>query len=394
MQTDTLIEGMNRLGYQIASLSAREFTHGIEAFRAWQEKADFEFISANIVWRDTGEPVVAPTAIRKVTLRDGAKVKSVRIGFIGLERNDPAFLKERSDGRAIVTVDPLTAAMKHIPDLRKKADAIVALVSLDINAVRQLPKRVQGLDLVLGGFGAHRTRDDDFPEDTKLGRTRLLYIGHQGMHVGEIRARFDGEGRLSAPERHTVQLTRAWPDDPELAELVETTTVAINEYNKRQALASSPFAQPEPDAERANAAASGGAVPTQKTTAAFTGSARCAACHEEAYAIWSGSKHAHAFDVLVEANQNFNPKCVGCHTIGFGRPQGFVDVTTTPTLTHVGCEGCHGPSNGHPEEVGAGYGRTDTRECVTCHTRDNSPDYDPATYIPKVRHWTDSTATR
>jgi hypothetical protein len=377
MQTDALIEGMNTLGYQISNLSTLEFSHGIDAFRAWQEKADFEFISANIVWQDTGEPVMAPTAIREVALRDGAKVRSVRIGFIGLTRNDPAFMKEE-EGRRIVTVDPLGAAAKHMAKLRKKTDAIIVLVDLDLNGARQLPGRVEGLDLVLGGHGAVRTRDDDFPQDTKFGRTRLLYIGHQGMHLGEVRARFDGEGRLATTERHTILLTRAWPDSPELAEMVETTKIAINERNERQAMASNPFVRAEPG----------------KGPGVFTGSERCAACHEEAYTIWSESEHAHAFDVLVEANQNFNPQCVGCHTIAFGRPEGFVNARTTPGLIHVGCESCHGPSNLHPEEVGAGYGGTSTEECVTCHTRDNSPDYDPATYIPKIRHWTDSTVSR
>jgi hypothetical protein len=28
-----------------------------------------------------------------------------------------------------------------------------------------------------------------------------------------------------------------------------------------------------------------------------------------------------------------------------------------------------------------------TGDCVTCHTRDNSPDFDPDIYIPQVQHW-------
>ena len=28
--------------------------------------------------------------------------------------------------------------------------------------------------------------------------------------------------------------------------------------------------------------------------------------------------------------------------------------------------------------------------CVTCHTRENSPDYMPAQYVPKVIHWDES----
>ncbi|HXH27711.1 MAG TPA: multiheme c-type cytochrome, partial [Candidatus Polarisedimenticolia bacterium] len=89
----------------------------------------------------------------------------------------------------------------------------------------------------------------------------------------------------------------------------------------------------------------------------------------------------------VKASQDYNPQCVGCHTIGYGRPQGFVNAKATPGLIHVGCESCHGPSGQHPDAVAKGYGAANTEFCVTCHTHENSPDYNPATYLPKVRHW-------
>jgi hypothetical protein len=123
----------------------------------------------------------------------------------------------------------------------------------------------------------------------------------------------------------------------------------------------------------------------------FTGSGRCAACHDREHAIWRRSAHAHAFETLVKASQDFNPRCVGCHTIGFGAPNGFVDARSTPGLVNVGCESCHGPSGRHPEG-GAPYGKTDVSACAVCHTSENSPDFVPAEYVPKIRHWTDTQA--
>lgn len=372
MQTDALVEGMNALDYLVANVSPVDLGHGLEAFETWRERAEFEFISANLVWQDSGDPVVAATAIRKVNLRDGAKTRSVRLGFIGLTSNDPAFMLEGPDGRRVVTIDPITAAVKHLPALRKKSDAVIALVNFTLKESRVLPKKVEGIDLILGGHGRDRTRTDDFPEDTKFGRTRIMYIGHQGQNLGEVRLRFGREGRIEANERHVHQLTRDWPEDPVLAELMERTKIAINEHNRELAMASNPFAQSRPE-----------------TTGAFTGSERCGSCHEEAYAIWKKSRHAHAFDILVDENQNFNPRCVGCHTIGFGKPSGFVNVRSTPGLVHVGCESCHGPSRDHPDVIEAGFGRATSTGCVTCHTKDNSPEFDPATYIPPIRHWAD-----
>ncbi|HEU4402930.1 MAG TPA: multiheme c-type cytochrome, partial [Candidatus Polarisedimenticolia bacterium] len=70
-------------------------------------------------------------------------------------------------------------------------------------------------------------------------------------------------------------------------------------------------------------------------------------------------------------------------------PDGFVSTLGTPRLVNVGCEACHGPSVRHPGPSGTPYGRTDKALCVTCHTKENSPEFDPATYVPKIRHWSE-----
>ena len=378
MQTDALIDGMNALGYKVSNLSQRELSHGYDVFLERRKKARFEFISANVVWQDTGEPVVSATTVVRVPLRDGAKVKDVRVGFIGLTRNDPAFQKEGPAGRRIVTVDAYAAAEKQVPALKQKADIVVALVALGLEEARQLPKRVKDIDLVVGADSAPGktgviTRSDDFPEDTQFGRTRLLFAGDQGKVLGDVRLFFDGKRSITSTQRAIIQLSREWPDDPKLAELMDRVKVAINEYNKQKTLAESPFAAPA-------------AAPAPQE-AAYTGSDRCATCHEKAFAVWAKSGHARAFATLVRAKQDFNPNCLPCHTIGYNQKGGYVNPQATPLFENVGCESCHGPSSRHPEPMQSGYGKVDVSFCITCHTRENSPDYAPAEYVPKVIHW-------
>lgn len=393
VQTDALIDGMNVLGYQVANLATRELAHGWEALQGRIKKATFEFVSANIVWQDSGQPVVAPTTVRKVTLRAGARVKEMRIGFIGLVRNNPAFHAEAADGRRMVTIDPLAAAAQHVTALRQKADLVVALVAMDLDLSRALPRRAREIDLVLGGVDAHQTRTDDFPEDTTIGRARIFAIGDQGKNVGEVRLTFNAQKGVVAAPRNIISLSREWPDRPDLAKLMDTTRIAINEYHKRQAEEAGPFASARTPAPAAPAPpAPAVPAPEGAVGATFTGSERCASCHAEAHSIWSRSRHAHAFDTLVRASQDFNPKCVGCHSVGFGQPRGFVNARTTPGLTHVQCESCHGPSSLHPDTVLEGYGKTDVQACRTCHTTENSPDYNPPEYVPKVRHWLEAAA--
>jgi Cytochrome c554 and c-prime len=393
MQTDALIQGMKALDYAIVNFSLRELAFGYDAFLARRESAKMEFISANIAWQDSGELLMPPTTVKTVALREGAKVKSVRIGFIGLTRNNPAFLKEGPKGRRIVTLDPFAAAEKQVPALKQKSDVIVALVSMGINDMRMLPKRVKDIDLVLGGNGPEQTRNDDFPEDTQIGQTRLFAVGDQGKMLGEVRLFFNDKRRIASTQRNLIGLTREWPGDPGLEKLMETTKIAVNEFNRAQTEVQSPFASTAPGAQAAPVAPPA-AAQAQAAASPYTGSERCTTCHAEQAASWQRNGHARAFAALEKAHQDFNPQCVGCHTVGFGKPGGFVSVRETPRLTNVGCEACHGPSGRHPGEQAGQYGHTDTSFCVSCHTRENSPDFDPATYIPKVRHWSEAKASR
>jgi hypothetical protein len=376
-QTTALIEAMKALDYRVANLSRREFLHGFETFQERREQVEFPFVTANLVWQDSGKAIAEPYHIEKVDLRNGAAVSSVRIGFLGLSESDPTFLHDGPDGRRIVTSDPLVAAANHIPKLADKADIIVVLSSLELETARRLAHRVEGIDLIIGGHGVRRTRSTDFPEDTLIGTTRIMYIGDQGKNLGEVRLKLDDEGAVVSAQRTVVGLTKDWPSDETLAALMASTRKSINEWNRQQASAANPFA-----------AAPAGNRPI------FTGSERCAPCHEKEFQTWSDSGHAHAFDTLVEASQDFNPNCVRCHTVGFRRKSGFVNSNATPALKHVGCEACHGPSSRHPDEELTGYGRTNVRMCVTCHTRENSPEFDPAAYVPRILHWEQPTTAR
>src|SRR5262249_27707555 len=156
---------------KVAAVSQRELAHGWETLRDRRAKAKFPLVSANIVWQDTGEPVVDPFVVLKLALRKGAKARDTRIGFIGLTTNNPAFLKNDAAGRRIVTVDPVTAATRYVPQMRAKADVVVVLSGLDQDGARNLARKVKDIDLILGASGAVQTRADDFPEDSIIGRT-------------------------------------------------------------------------------------------------------------------------------------------------------------------------------------------------------------------------------
>jgi len=86
-------------------------------------------------------------------------------------------------------------------------------------------------------------------------------------------------------------------------------------------------------------------------TVNYIGSASCVDCHGDIHQTWGETGHARAFESLKAVNQHTNSSCLICHTVGYGTPLGFKDEATTPQLSGVQCENCHGPAASHIANV-------------------------------------------
>ena len=128
----------------------------------------------------------------------------------------------------------------------------------------------------------------------------------------------------------------------------------------------------------------------QRGVAFYTGVESCHDCHEEAYDVWRGPPHSHAYRTLEEVSKNFNLSCVGCHVTGYRQPGGS-EVVQNEGLRDVQCESCHGPGSAH---VNARPGaarratitlRTSGEFCATqCHTPEHSDRFNYDRYLPRI----------
>jgi Cytochrome c554 and c-prime len=145
-----------------------------------------------------------------------------------------------------------------------------------------------------------------------------------------------------------------------------------------------------------------GAASTQAQEHEYIGAAKCKKCHLKQYKSWEATTMAKSFEALkpgvageaktaagLDPNADYtaDPKCVGCHVTGFGKPGGFVDFATTPELANVGCESCHGAGGTYTQDgkmtldnkeyvkadIGADglVAEVGEAQCVTCHNKDN-----------------------
>jgi hypothetical protein len=115
----------------------------------------------------------------------------------------------------------------------------------------------------------------------------------------------------------------------------------------------------------------------------------CGECHQAQYEQWLNTDHARAVETL--ANQKrMDKSCLTCHSLEF-RMRG---VVTEVKKRGVECVDCHAelqdPTTAkmHGQRPGE---RPTTRivndtVCVRCHDKQNSPNFNLQTYLPKVTH--------
>lgn len=121
-------------------------------------------------------------------------------------------------------------------------------------------------------------------------------------------------------------------------------------------------------------------------TGKYAGSAACLSCHGSAYSVWHGSAHSRAYRDLLNQGHGQDPDCVNCHVTGLGSLQGFRSVRQTPRLARVSCESCHGPGAAHAANPRWVKLSSRQKVCVSCHTLENSPNFNYETYWLKIKH--------
>jgi len=218
-KTRALVEGMNRLGYAAANVGERELVSGLAGFGRATEGARFPFLSANLVRKEDGKPVFAPTTVLEVAR---AGTTPVRVGVIGLIRANAALQKAGPDGSTLVVADPASTLETYLPDLRAASDVVVVLAAMPDTDVRALVAAHPEIDVVLGASGGVIS-----PEETAEGKTAVRYTGVQGRFVGEVRVALSPERKVTSTVGRAHQLDPRYPSDPEMAAYLERTLAAL-----------------------------------------------------------------------------------------------------------------------------------------------------------------------
>jgi hypothetical protein len=108
----------------------------------------------------------------------------------------------------------------------------------------------------------------------------------------------------------------------------------------------------------------------------YIGELKCRLCHRDFFIGRKQDVHDYAFRNLITARYSDNPRCLVCHTTGYGTPEGFSTMEKTSRMANIQCEGCHGPGSKHMQKNAAGgfLAGKDNPEvlkkmCLSCHNQ-------------------------
>ncbi|MFK7740990.1 MAG: multiheme c-type cytochrome [Planctomycetota bacterium] len=319
----------------------------------------------------TGAPVVAtnlgsedPSWPGKSFLDKQIREHSVRIGSLLLSK--PAALA--AEGARVTFTEPAAAWSQAFAETSPETRRIVLLHGNDAAIRAAIPTLDPKPDLAIGVDPGFLEPDGSA---TLVAEVPLVFAGIRGRVLLDARLWRSENASRVACERVPLTGSRTVPGgggDPDVKDAILQHRRDVAEYGILANLADK---KPTPNG------------------AEYIGTASCAGCHPTAMKAWESSKHAHAWQTLVDAENDPKrygwpvtkyPDCVGCHVVGYEQKSGFRSFEETPLLASVGCERCHGPGSEHRSNPAANPmgiigGELASKMCTQCHDFEQSPDF-------------------
>jgi len=216
IKTKALLEGMGDLGYAAVNVGERDIRYGYQHFAENTAGSELPFISANIVEKQSGKPILPSHVVIEADSDDG-KTK-FRVGVIGAVRFNPIFLQTGPEGREMVITHPKDEVAKAVKALRKDdLDLVVLLAAMHRDDARRIVNDVPGIDFVVGSYGGVFSTEHEAQADSWI-----LYSGNQGKRIGETRIFFDKSGELADQNTTLHLMTSIYPADPIMLDFVNS----------------------------------------------------------------------------------------------------------------------------------------------------------------------------
>lgn len=353
LKSEYIVKSYNTMGCDAFNIGPADLLLGLDVLQQLQHQALFPFVSSNIFYRVTGEPVFKQYSICRF---DGLKV-----AILGVCPPDAPH--EESIGIA----DPAAAVREALKTIENQSDVTILLSTCGMETDKKLAVLFPALRIVVSGnTGTDSSTENFFTLST------VVSVKKQGKHLGKldviVKQNFFTSTASLTFNNSLIPLNDELKGDTQIAAMVADYTARVNGMNK-QAL----FKKKRETA--------GQAIHADYT---YTGAEACATCHPAQHDNWLQSAHAGAYKTLADKGRNFDTECLSCHTTGYGETGGYdVSQADASPLLGVQCESCHGPGSNHKEK-GTILRTVGPDVCVSCHAEKHSPRFDYKEYVPVI----------
>ncbi len=419
LTAQAIVKTYNLMGYQAVGISKYDLAAGLDFLRQISRESKFSWLSANLVSSKDHHPLFRS----KILL----SIDNLKIGVTAL--TGPAagkLLTTKDQALLLPWQDSLPAVIK---DLKSRSDIIILLSSLPPPANKEIARRYKNVNILIQ---AAQTGTNIYPQP--LANTLICQTTKQGKYIGimdinwqksqkwgidkagllrrdvnaldrlnwrlakynepekelknrpaklqiwrhltgrinrlqaeinRLKTDIEAGGIKNQPstfKNHFTAMTTDLPDDRQISLIVGNLNREINRLGKIKA----------------------GEIKAVKNN--YIGWQRCGKCNRAEVKSWQRTKHARAYETLVEKNRQYNLDCLFCHVTGIDRQHKSTALSVSTELREVGCESCHGPGRAHaanPQKnklISHPPGKT----CLSCHTRDHDPDFKYETDIKRT----------
>ena len=367
LELSAFLDSFEMMGYDFAAVTELELLYGYPALKKHSETLSFPFISANIY--QGNHSVFKPYVIKKMG--------NYNIGFLGISQEIYASSLTsmyQSQTAHLRINDPIEIIDKYLLQLRKTCDLVVLVGRLDVAMIAEILDHTDQIDLIitplsLSEWSVNSSGEVYFGRSANgfLENTLIWVCNGQTYALDKLELNMSVSGKIQDFRYADLELSEAVEDAPDIRQYLKRFYSQIAENEKIG------FDNP--------------VLSWEQTDREFVGVETCKSCHLGEYNQWSQTKHAFAYNTLLQKHRHLSPKCVMCHVTGGGYDSGYTFGDPDRSLVNVQCEMCHGPGSAHikaPLQVNM-LRRPPKRLCVACHDAEHS-DFDMKTYYPKVKH--------
>lgn len=330
--------------------------------------AALKYDAVGVQWRDLafGSKMLQTASLPWVSTNfaEGGFSKVQRVRHENVEFAFFSWLDPRETPKTAVPPSADSAALSTALAQAKNTGALTLLfTTLPLDEARTLVP-LANVDILM-----LRAPDETFGAPQQIGKTLVLQPGTRGMRLGRVDLVIDDKNQILDFKHEAIKLPAEVPDAAQLDDWYAQYTAKLKEDYLRRVEIRKALNSGTPD---------------------YTGAEACKTCHVAEYEKWNGSKHSHAWEALEGVNKIFDPNCVGCHSVGYEKPGGYIDSSITSHLTNVQCENCHGAARAHVDSGGskpvANKDWKPPQMCAQCHVGSHSPSFKFENYWPKIMH--------